>query len=109
MFCPKCRSKCLVLDSRPAKNNTIRRRYQCKRCQFRFTTYEALKNFNIPIEIYDILKKNFNDIEITRLSVGYIIQQYLLAQNYRISDVRIKNIIEMHKKLESWKRSLNVV
>ena len=29
-----------VIDSRPAKNGSVRRRRKCRKCKLRFTTYE---------------------------------------------------------------------
>jgi transcriptional regulator NrdR family protein len=32
-----------VIDSRPAKNDSVRRRRKCVTCKFRFTTYEYIE------------------------------------------------------------------
>ena len=39
MKCDKCQNETLVYDSRP-KDNTIRRRRKCAKCEHRFTTVE---------------------------------------------------------------------
>lgn len=43
MKCPFCSSSdSKVIDSRPAENNSIRRRRECLECKARFTTYEVI-------------------------------------------------------------------
>ena len=37
--CPKCNSKSTVKDSRPSSVG-VRRRRACKKCKYRWTTYE---------------------------------------------------------------------
>ncbi len=55
MKCPECGyldSK--VLDSRPSEEgNTIRRRRECDKCHYRFTTYEKIEEYPIMV-----IKKN---------------------------------------------------
>lgn len=54
MDCPSCKyPDTRVIESRPDKNDTIRRRRQCMRCGFRMTTHEIVK---------DIKKKNRDGI-----------------------------------------------
>ena len=49
MKCPHCSyPESKVVDSRPTdENSSIRRRRECLKCQYRFTTYEVIEN--IPI------------------------------------------------------------
>ena len=50
MKCPYCNKEgTKVIDSRPAENNTIRRRRQCENRGKRYTTYEKIEN--IPLVI----------------------------------------------------------
>ena len=45
MYCPKCKAKTKVIDSRAMNNqNGIRRRRKCLVCGHKFTTYEELEN-----------------------------------------------------------------
>ena len=44
MNCPHCGGETTVRDSRPAPNNTFRRRRKCIACQRRVTTYESTVN-----------------------------------------------------------------
>ena len=45
MKCPYCNKESTkVVDSRPAENNSIRRRRQCENCGKRYTTYEKITN-----------------------------------------------------------------
>ena len=59
MKCPSCGSadtKLNVIDSRPVEgSNSIRRRRECRACQFRFTTYEVVEEFQTIV-----VKKNGN-------------------------------------------------
>lgn len=44
MDCPSCKyPDTRVIESRPDKNDSIRRRRQCMRCGFRVTTQERVK------------------------------------------------------------------
>ena len=50
MRCPFCNEDdTKVIDSRPAEDNSIRRRRQCEACGKRFTTYEKLET--IPLMV----------------------------------------------------------
>ena len=41
MICPKCNNaECHVIETRKAKDNSVRRRRACNSCGYRFTTYE---------------------------------------------------------------------
>ncbi len=54
MNCPTCgAADSRVLDSRPAENNSIRRRRECPACGRRFTTYEVVET--VPLTV---LKKD---------------------------------------------------
>ena len=59
MKCPSCGSadfKLKVIDSRPVEeSNSVRRRRECLACQFRFTTYEVIEEFQTLV-----VKKNGN-------------------------------------------------
>lgn len=56
MKCPYCNQESTkVVDSRPAENNSIRRRRQCESCGKRYTTYERIEN--VPLIV---IKKDQN-------------------------------------------------
>ena len=58
MKCPSCGAadSTKVIDSRPVEeSNSIRRRRECLQCQFRFTTYEVIEEFQTVV-----VKKNGN-------------------------------------------------
>ncbi len=42
MRCPKCGSDALAVTDSRSDSNSIRRRRECQKCQFRFTTYERI-------------------------------------------------------------------
>jgi transcriptional regulator NrdR family protein len=68
MKCDKCQNETLVYDSRP-KDNTIRRRRKCAKCEHRFTTVEMYltqvnqlskveeRTNSRQLEIYDMIRK----------------------------------------------------
>lgn len=43
MLCPVCQASTLVYDSRTAPGWAVRRRRECCRCKWRFTTYERIE------------------------------------------------------------------
>lgn len=54
MTCPKCHhATTSVIDSRDIESRAIRRRRQCDRCGFRFTTYERFEMTG-----FSVLKRN---------------------------------------------------
>lgn len=61
MKCPFCGADdTKVIDSRPAEDNSIRRRRSCEKCGRRFTTYEKLETIPLMVikkdntrELYD--------------------------------------------------------
>lgn len=58
MYCPKCRGKTKVTDSRAMRNkNGIRRRRQCQVCGHSFTTYEV---FEQSLNIEELISLRLN-------------------------------------------------
>ena len=56
MKCPYCNKESTkVIVSRPAENNSIRRRRQCENCGKRYTTYEKIET--VPLSV---IKKDLN-------------------------------------------------
>jgi transcriptional repressor NrdR len=90
MLCPKCKYfESKVLDSRPSQSN-IRRRRQCDNCQFRFTTIEEIKIFDIYVvkrsgrkELFNEkklemgIRKSFNKRTIDDAKITVILQQVI--------------------------------
>lgn len=56
MNCPTCGDESHVIDSRPAKQRSIRRRRQCGRGH-RFTTYERMEPAEKPIDMKWLFKR----------------------------------------------------
>ena len=50
MQCPKCKSDTNVVDSRPS-GEEVRRRRQCAKCGYRFTTYEITLTRKARLEL----------------------------------------------------------
>ncbi len=56
MFCPRCQNdNTEVIDSRDVDDGSIRRRRQCCKCKYRFTTYENIE----PVKL-NVLKRDGN-------------------------------------------------
>ena len=68
MRCPKCGcEESKVVDSRPAESNdSIRRRRECIRCGFRFTTYERREELPLVVLKYSGTKEPFDREKIMR-------------------------------------------
>ncbi len=62
MRCPKCASPdTSVIDSRAADGgNSIRRRRECAKCEFRFTTYERIDTPNFVVVKKDGMREPFS-------------------------------------------------
>jgi transcriptional repressor NrdR len=61
MRCPNCQNdETKVLDSRPVEEGTaIRRRRECDKCSFRFSTYEEMEILDLSVEKQDGLRRAF--------------------------------------------------
>ena len=62
MRCPKCgSSQDKVIDSREAREGSaIRRRRECMKCSFRFTTYEIVEREELRVVKRNGARENFN-------------------------------------------------
>jgi transcriptional regulator NrdR len=62
MHCAKCNAEdTSVIDSRETENgNAIRRRRECDKCKFRFTTYERVDAANFVVIKKDGIRQPFN-------------------------------------------------
>ena len=61
MKCPYCGYKeSKVVDSRPADENSIRRRRECLSCERRFTTYETVESLPIVVVKKDNSRQSFD-------------------------------------------------
>ncbi|QOY61491.1 transcriptional regulator NrdR [Thermophilibacter immobilis] len=68
MRCPKCGcEESKVVDSRPSESNdAIRRRRECTRCGFRFTTYERCEEVPLLVIKRDGRKEPFDRQKLMR-------------------------------------------
>ena len=68
MRCPKCGcEESKVVDSRPSESNdAIRRRRECTRCGFRFTTYERCEELPLVVIKRDGRKEPFDRQKLMR-------------------------------------------
>lgn len=61
MKCPYCNEESTkVIDSRPADDNSIRRRRQCEKCGRRYTTYERVENVPLMVIKKDMNREPYN-------------------------------------------------
>jgi transcriptional repressor NrdR len=62
MRCPNCQFEdTKVLDSRPVdEGSAIRRRRECEKCQFRFSTYEEIEILDLSVVKKDGSKQMFS-------------------------------------------------
>ena len=68
MLCPKCKSgETKVIDSRMTDNGrTIRRRRECEKCEFRFTTFEKMQMSNFVVIKKDETRESYNREKLER-------------------------------------------
>ncbi len=68
MKCPNCQNDdTKVLDSRPVDEGTaIRRRRECEKCEFRFSTYEEIEILDLTVVKKDGSKQMFSKEKLER-------------------------------------------
>jgi transcriptional repressor NrdR len=68
MRCPNCQNEdTKVLDSRPVDEATaIRRRRECEKCEFRFSTYEEIEILDLTVVKKDGGKQMFSKEKLER-------------------------------------------
>jgi transcriptional repressor NrdR len=68
MHCPNCQFEdTKVLDSRPVdEGSAIRRRRQCEKCEFRFSTYEEIEILDLSVVKKDGTKQMFSKEKLER-------------------------------------------
>lgn len=88
MICPSCQCKeTKVIDSRTVDEGTvIRRRRECEKCGFRFSTYEQLEILNL-----EVVKKNGSRENYDREKLESGIKKACLKRS--ISHRMIRNIV----------------
>lgn len=93
MRCPKCGcEESKVVDSRPSESNdAIRRRRECIRCGFRFTTYERREETPLLVVKKDGSKETFDRQKLMRGLVAATVKR----------DVPIKRLDELIDDIES--------
>lgn len=110
MYCSECKSKCKVVDSRPAGWHGIRRRYECLKCKKRFTSYEYLRDAittkAMPSNIYKVLKNHYSDEEIIGFSAKFMMQIYL-TETYGVDFLTVQKEFEVYQELKEWKKIFN--
>lgn len=68
MHCPKCQFEdTKVVDSRPVEDGmAIRRRRQCEKCEFRFSTYEEMEILDLTVRKRDGRKEPYSREKLER-------------------------------------------
>ncbi len=89
MKCPKCHiDEDKVLDSRAARDGAaIRRRRECQRCGYRFTTYEEIDRDEVLVIKHDGTRQTFE-----RGKLDKAIRQ--ACGKRRVSDEQIRTMID---------------
>ena len=113
MRCPNCQYEdTKVLDSRPVDDGSaIRRRRQCDKCEFRFSTYEEIEILDLSIIKKDGRKQAFSkeklerairlpldkrpktDETLRKLISGIEIEIYKRAKDGEITSVEVGDIV----------------
>lgn len=97
MLCPQCHNNSSrVVDSRPADNgNAIRRRRECEKCGYRFTTFERIEATPLLV-----IKKNGNREEFNRDKILHGIMH--AAEKRPVSMDKITDIVdEVERKIRA--------
>lgn len=87
MFCPKCKTNTYVVDSRDVEASAVRRRRECEKCRYRFTTYERLE----PVAI-TVLKRDGSEEAYSREKIRKGIE--LACQKRTISEQKIDEVVD---------------
>ncbi|ARF16351.1 transcriptional regulator NrdR [Sporosarcina ureae] len=68
MLCPACHyNGTRVIDSRPAEENrSIRRRRECEKCSYRFTTFEKVEHSPLVVVKKDKTREEFSSEKLLR-------------------------------------------
>jgi transcriptional regulator NrdR family protein len=77
--CPRCKRKCLAVDSRD-DGMTVRRRRQCVHCELRWTTYESPVN---GMERLEALETALMEAERHIRSLRHEVQKELRGETYK--------------------------
>ena len=97
MLCPQCHSNSSrVVDSRPADDgDAIRRRRECEKCGYRFTTFERIEATPLLV-----IKKNGNREEFNRDKILHGIMR--AAEKRPVSMDKITDIVdEVERKIRA--------
>lgn len=87
MFCPECKNKKTdVLDSRN-EGRLIRRRRECKKCKFRFTTHERIDQPKISVVKRNGETENYQRSKIVK-------GLYLALEKRPVNNLSIENAID---------------
>jgi len=117
MLCPLCNNNTKVLESRTTANNTsIRRRRECLKCKFRFSTIEEVEILGLTIEkrnnqkenysrdkLISGIKKSLQKCDFTQESLKKLVSAVecdiqVKAKNNTITAARIGEIVMRHLK-----------
>jgi len=87
MICPKCKQENIsVIDSRDVDDRTIRRRRECEKCGYRYTTYERVE----PAPI-NVIKRSG---EVEPFAREKIVRGVKISSGGRIPDDKIEQIAD---------------
>lgn len=86
MLCPKCKQNTYVIDSRDVEA-AVRRRRECEKCAYRFTTHERLEPITIAV-----IKRDGSQEPYSREKIRKGIE--LACQKRTISEQTVDDIVD---------------
>jgi transcriptional repressor NrdR len=102
MKCPVCLSPdTMVMDSRVANEGfAIRRRRQCRRCRFRFSTYEEMEILNLTVIKRDGRREPYSREKLAGGLKRALEKRPYTAENFKMVVNNIETEIQKRKKEE---------
>ena len=105
MRCPRCGCEdSKVIDSRPSENDAIRRRRECVRCHYRYTTYERLEETPLMVAKKDGTKETFDRTKLRRGLIRATVKRTIPVEKLDVliddivSELRDKGVSEVPSK-----------
>ena len=102
MKCPACNhNDTKVVDSRVATDGfSIRRRRECLKCGFRFSTYEEMEILNLTIVKRDGRRENYSRDKLTKGLIRALEKRPITADNFKKLVNKIERNLQLLRKNE---------
>ncbi|MDP3899750.1 MAG: transcriptional regulator NrdR [bacterium] len=111
MKCPACgHSDTKVVDSRVATDGfSIRRRRECLKCNFRFSTYEEMEILNLTIVKRDGSKESYSRDKLTRGLKKSLEKRPITEDDFKKLVNRIERDLQLLRKSEITSKQIGLV